>query len=139
MPGWVDNLNGPVGIMIAGGKGVIRSMLCNADYRAEVIPVDFAINGLITIPYVEALRREPPQEIPVYNLTCSDKKKMTWGEVITHGKTITYEYPFEAGVWYPNGMITTNKLEHFFKIVFFHWLPAYLIDFLMLIFMQKRL
>lgn len=36
LPGWVDNLNGPVGIMIGAGKGVIRSMLCNGDYKAEV-------------------------------------------------------------------------------------------------------
>lgn len=47
--GWVDNLNGPVGIMVAGGKGVLRSMYCKAEYNAEVIPVDFAINGLIAI------------------------------------------------------------------------------------------
>lgn len=36
VPGWVDNLNGPVGIMIGASKGVIRSMLCNGDFRAEV-------------------------------------------------------------------------------------------------------
>lgn len=38
VPGWVDNLNGPVGLMIGAGKGVIRSMLCNGDYKAEVCP-----------------------------------------------------------------------------------------------------
>lgn len=36
VPGWVDNLNGPVGLMIGGAKGVIRSMLCNSEYNAEV-------------------------------------------------------------------------------------------------------
>lgn len=51
MPGWVDNLNGPVGIMIGAGKGVIRTMLCNPDYNAEVIPVDLAINGLLAIAW----------------------------------------------------------------------------------------
>ena len=51
MPGWVDNLNGPVGIMIGAGKGVIRTMLCNPDYNAEVIPCDIAINGLLTIAW----------------------------------------------------------------------------------------
>lgn len=104
-----------------------------------MIPVDFAINGLIGIPYVESMATEKAKEVRVYNLTCSDKKKMTWGEVINSGKRICYEYPFEAGVWYPNGTITTNKLEHLLKIVLFHWLPAYLIDFLMLIMGQKRL
>lgn len=51
MPGWVDNLNGPVGLLVGGGKGVIRSMHCNANYHAEVIPVDLAINALIGISF----------------------------------------------------------------------------------------
>ena len=39
----------PVGIMVAGAKGVLRSMLCNGDAKGECIPVDFAINGIIGI------------------------------------------------------------------------------------------
>lgn len=54
LPGWVDNLNGPVGIMVGAGKGVIRSMLCNGNYHAEMIPVDFAINSLIAIAHKTA-------------------------------------------------------------------------------------
>lgn len=33
--GWVDSLNGPIGIMVAGGKGVLRSMICEAAFTAE--------------------------------------------------------------------------------------------------------
>lgn len=54
MEGWVDSLNGPIGIMVAGGKGVMRSMLCEAEFTAEVIPVDQAIAGLIAIAYTVA-------------------------------------------------------------------------------------
>lgn len=50
-PGWVDNLNGPIGVILGGGKGVIRSMLCDGEAHAEAIPVDFAINGLIIIAW----------------------------------------------------------------------------------------
>jgi fatty acyl-CoA reductase len=51
MPGWVDSLNGPIGLMVGGGKGVIRSMYCKGDYIAQVIPVDVAINGLIAVAW----------------------------------------------------------------------------------------
>ena len=51
MPGWVDSLNGPIGIMVGGGKGVIRSMYCKGDHLAQVIPVDAAINGLIAVAW----------------------------------------------------------------------------------------
>lgn len=45
----VDNLNGPVGIMVAAAKGVLRSLLCNGEFSGECIPVDFATNGIISI------------------------------------------------------------------------------------------
>lgn len=51
MPGWVDNMNGPTGIMIGAAKAVIRSMHCDGSLDAEVVPVDYAINGIIVIPY----------------------------------------------------------------------------------------
>lgn len=101
--------------------------------------MDLAINGLISIPFVEAQREEKPPAVPVYNLTISPKKKLGWGEVLELGKQIAYKNPFEAGVWYPNGTITTNKMEHLLNVFLFQWIPAYLIDFLMLIFRQKRL
>lgn len=56
--GWVDSLNGPIGIMVGGAKGVIRTMLCNGEHRSEVIPVDIAINGLIAIAYKIATTKQ---------------------------------------------------------------------------------
>jgi fatty acyl-CoA reductase len=58
LEGWVDSLNGPVGIMIAGGKGVLRTMMCEAEYHAEVIPVDMAINAIISIAYIMGTMKE---------------------------------------------------------------------------------
>nr|CAD7427540.1 unnamed protein product [Timema monikensis] len=49
LPGWVDNLNGPIGLMVAAGKGVVRSVHLKGEYHSEVIPVDFAINGLLML------------------------------------------------------------------------------------------
>lgn len=58
MPGWVDSLNGPVGVMLGAGKGVIRSMLCDGTLTAQVIPVDTAINAIIAIGMFEGARTE---------------------------------------------------------------------------------
>lgn len=43
-----------------------------------------------------------------------------------------------AGLWYPNGNITTNVVKHYTTTLFCQWIPALLIDFLMLIFFQPR-
>ncbi|KAL7040997.1 hypothetical protein ACKWTF_000572 [Chironomus riparius] len=138
LEGWVDSLNGPIGIMIAGGKGVLRSMMCESEYTAEVIPVDMAISGIIGVAYIMGTMKERPSKIPVYNVTCSEKKRVTWGTVLNDGKRLTYEYPFDAGLWYPNGDATMNPIKHYLTLFFCQWIPAVLIDFLMLIFCQRR-
>lgn len=47
LPGWVDSLNGPPGILLAAGKGVLRSMLIDPEGQIEGIPVDACINGIL--------------------------------------------------------------------------------------------
>jgi hypothetical protein len=51
LPGWVDTLNGPVGVIVGAGKGVIRTMTCGENYSAQIVPVDIAINCLIIIAW----------------------------------------------------------------------------------------
>ncbi|KAL6420855.1 hypothetical protein ACFW04_014381 [Cataglyphis niger] len=138
MPGWVDNLNGPIGLLVGAGKGVIRSMHCNGNYNAQVIPVDIAINALIIIAYQIATNQENLEDIPVFNVTQGDIIRITYCEILEKGRQILYEYPFEGQVWYPDGDIRSNKFVHNIFIFFFHIIPAYLIDFLMLLFRQKR-
>lgn len=47
MPGWIDNFNGPTGLLIGGGKGVLRIVLSNPKVSSDFIPVDVAIKGMI--------------------------------------------------------------------------------------------
>lgn len=69
LPGWVDNLNGATGILVGGGKGVIRTMHCNAELDADIVPVDIEINSLIILAKELGEMDRPPEEPMVYNLT----------------------------------------------------------------------
>ncbi|KAM3968447.1 putative fatty acyl-CoA reductase CG5065 [Aphomia sociella] len=138
MTGWVDSLNGPVGIMLAAGKGVIRTMLCDGSLYAQVIPVDTAINGVIAIGMFEGTKKEKSPTIPVYNLNIGHQQPTTWGEVLAIARRHGRKYPFEWPLWYPDGDITTNRTLHEFYRILFHIVPAYFIDFLMFILGQKR-
>ncbi|KAI4470301.1 male sterility protein 2-related [Holotrichia oblita] len=40
-----------LGVMAAAGKGVLRTMQCNEDNYAQVIPVDIAINAILVIAW----------------------------------------------------------------------------------------
>lgn len=57
MPGWVDNFNGPVGIMIGGGKGVLKVVLSDPGLSADFIPVDVAIKAMITASWKRGLKK----------------------------------------------------------------------------------
>lgn len=69
----------------------------------------------------------------------ANKVPPKWGEIVDIGKQINYENPFEAGLWYPDGGMTPNKFKHYLIVVLFQWIPALLIDFLMMCFGQRRL
>ncbi|XP_018563268.1 putative fatty acyl-CoA reductase CG5065 [Anoplophora glabripennis] len=138
VPGWVDSLNGPIGLIVGAGKGVIRSMHCKGENSGQFIPVDYAINASIIIAQLIATSKKKPKEVPVYNLTQDALLKITYREIIDMGRNIAYEHPFEMQIWYPDGDIRSSKIIHTIYSIFFHWLPALLIDFLLLIFGQKR-
>jgi fatty acyl-CoA reductase len=57
VPGWVENLNGPTGLLVGAGKGVIRSMHCRAEYNADIMPCDIAINSIIILAWKVANHR----------------------------------------------------------------------------------
>lgn len=69
--GWVDNLNGPTGIMMGAGKGVIRTMHCNIELLADIVPVDMVINALLIYAWKigNSVKRE---EADVYHITANE-------------------------------------------------------------------
>ncbi|XP_025834434.1 putative fatty acyl-CoA reductase CG5065 [Agrilus planipennis] len=136
IPGWVDSLNGPVGILVGAGKGVIRTMLVNVNNHAEFIPVDIAINGILVGAWYRGTRDF--QDTPVYNVTQSqDLLSITWGEALDRMKGGFYKNPFEWTLWYPGGYLGTNVFIHKLCIIFMHKIPAYVIDSLLFILRQK--
>ncbi|CAH2011783.1 unnamed protein product [Acanthoscelides obtectus] len=141
LPGWVDSLNGPIGLLAGAGKGVIRSMYCKGENKGHFIPVDYAINASICIAYLVGAKKTSKffrrNEVPVYNLTMYGLLPITYREIIDRGRSIMYSSPFEMMIWYPDGDIRPSKTVHNIYSLFYHWIPAILIDMLMLIFGQK--
>ncbi|XP_050342597.1 putative fatty acyl-CoA reductase CG5065 isoform X2 [Nymphalis io] len=133
--GWVDNINGPTGLLIGSGKGVIRSMHCEPSYLADAIPVDVVVNGCILIAYTTAL--DKPKDVRIFNMTLSGILKITWREVIELGEKWVNEYPFTVALWYPGGNIKSYWLTHQVAHIFTHVLPAYFVDMLLLLLGKK--
>lgn len=72
-------------------------------------------------------------------MAAASENAMTWGQSIEEGKKQFYKNPLSYSLWYPDGSIKSSYLVHMFCVIFFHYLPAYLIDFLLLVFRKKPL
>ncbi|XP_043483087.1 putative fatty acyl-CoA reductase CG5065 [Leptopilina heterotoma] len=126
VPGWTDNINGPTGLLIGAGKGVIRTMYCNENGYADYLPVDIAVNAILTASWNFLYCKE--HEKRVYNLTSSSDFKVTWAEIIERGRRVTEKVPLNGVVWYPGGSMKKSRLMHNICVLFFHMIPAYIID-----------
>ncbi|EEB16462.1 male sterility domain-containing protein, putative [Pediculus humanus corporis] len=126
LPGWIDNLNGPTGLLAGAGKGILRTLLCYRELIADLIPVDIAINLLVTVAWHTAQTR--PDNVPVYNCTSGGLNPIRWMDVETWGHSSLTTLPFNDVIWYPGGSFKSSKIINILCQSFFHFIPAYLID-----------
>lgn len=126
LKGWVDNWNGPTGIVAAAGKGLFRTMLCDANKRADLIPVDMVINLMITAAW--KIGTQKSKEIAVYNCCTGLRRPITWHRFIELCFVYMRKHPFSEIKWYPDGTVTSSVLRNNVYRIFLQWLPAYIMD-----------
>ncbi|XP_029455855.1 LOW QUALITY PROTEIN: fatty acyl-CoA reductase 2 [Rhinatrema bivittatum] len=126
-PGWIDNFNGPSGLFIAAGKGILRTMKANNDAVADLIPVDVAVNLTLAAGWYTAVHR--PKTTLVYNCTTGGINPFYWGEIEYHVISTFKRNPLEQAFRRPNANITSNSLINQYWITVSHIAPALLYDF----------
>ncbi|KAF6214116.1 hypothetical protein GE061_011847 [Apolygus lucorum] len=107
LPGWIDNLNGPTGVLAGVGKGVLRSLVCHRESIADFIPVDRAINCMIAIAWATAVNR--PNGIMIYNCTTGWSNPLYWKDMEEKGLEYILKYPSKEILWYPGGSFKTSR------------------------------
>ncbi|KAM6937799.1 fatty acyl-CoA reductase 1 isoform 1-T1 [Xenentodon cancila] len=128
-PGWIDNFNGPSGIFIAAGKGILRTMRASNDAVADLVPVDVVINATIAAAwYSGSQARNRPKNILVYNCTTGGINPFHWGEVEYHVISTFKRNPLEQAFRRPNVNLTSNHLINQYWIAVSHKAPAFLYD-----------
>lgn len=125
-PGWIDNFNGPSGIFIAAGKGILRTMRASNDAVADLVPVDVVINTTLAAAWYSGTKR--PKNILVYNCTTGGINPFRWGEVEHHVISTFKRNPLEQAFRRPNVNLTTNHLINQYWIAVSHKAPAFLYD-----------
>ncbi|XP_022240863.1 fatty acyl-CoA reductase 1-like [Limulus polyphemus] len=128
IPGWVDNLNGTSGFIVATGKGILRTMMVQRSIGADVIPVDTVVNMMICVAW--QMKIERPENVMVYNCTSGPINRVTWGEIERLAYPFILTHPSMEVLRYPGGSFKTNRLLNRICEVLEHEIPARIIDFL---------
>ena len=138
-PGWVDNVNGPMGLGVLASLGILRNIDWNYWGVSDFIPVDFVVNSMLAV--AERTARLYPKEIKVYNCSTSSLNPTTWGRCFEVMRVESFLAPPYKMLRVP---IAVPKHRRAGKIGFAmtklsEILFAYLIDFILVLCGQKRL
>ncbi|XP_063703930.1 fatty acyl-CoA reductase wat-like isoform X2 [Culicoides brevitarsis] len=137
--GWIDNLYGPTGVVAGAGTGILRTMHCDKDINANIVPVDYTVNALIASVWdvAKAHEKHPAEEIPIYNYVSSVENPITWGDFTDLNINYGFEFPFSSAIWYLSFRMHRSAAINSLYMLFLHFLPALLIDSLAMIVGQK--
>lgn len=48
LPGYTDNINGPTALIVGAARGFIHCIYGDSSKQANLVPVDYCINAIIT-------------------------------------------------------------------------------------------
>lgn len=114
-------MNGPVGLLVACGVGIMRTMYASPDAILDCIAVDTVIKALIVSAWIcgvgnqesftPAISNAP---IKVYNVSSLHSFRL--GYLVGDGQRLLKEMPFKKGLWPAGGGVTTNKLRNYTRV-----------------------
>lgn len=115
MPGWVDNFNGPTGLLLACGIGILRTTYGDPDVVSDFTPVDTSIKAMIVAAWKRGIVDDVP-DIPIYNCSTSLQRKFTTGFIVKMGEILAADVPLDKMLWRPGGSISKCKYDNYIKV-----------------------
>lgn len=128
--GWIDNLNGPSGMLVGAGTGIVRTDLMPLENRVNTIPADVSIKALILAAWQRGTRESALREdyLPVYNSAVEYEHSWQCQKVLNCGIANMTKLSFNRLLWVPGGSATTWKVKYYLMVFLLHILPAVLVD-----------
>lgn len=131
IPGWIDNMYGPTGIVIGVAAGLLRVIHIRKENKAELVPVDMCCNSIIACGYDAAINQY--EEPPIYNFVADEKNQISWKTYCDLCVLNGVETPLMKSAWYFSLKMSSSKFVVAIFSFLYHLLPAALVDFVLLI------
>ncbi|KAG6460346.1 hypothetical protein O3G_MSEX011917 [Manduca sexta] len=136
-PGWVDMscANGPSGIIIGHGLGILRVMYTREDKLLCLVPGDYANNCILAAAWDCVERRKSGDE-DVKIFSVSSTKSGVQLRTLTKNlkQNDLKKYSPRQSIWYCQTYITDNKLLYHIFSWFMNYLPAMIVDLIINVF-----
>ncbi|KAK9504080.1 hypothetical protein O3M35_010503 [Rhynocoris fuscipes] len=137
IPGWIDNVYGPTGILAGTAAGIIRVIKANPEATACIVPADMVAAAIVAAVYKTSLMG-PSNEITIYNYVTEPENPLTWHDYMHNCTKIGDEMPVQQSVWRHSCSLEPNPFLFTFYSFLLHYLPALLIDLTFLILGKKQ-
>lgn len=129
IPGWIDNMYGPTGVVLGVGAGLLRTMCADHDRVADIVPVDLVVNAIIATAWEVSLSsREKSSSPKVTNYVSSRRNPITWGDFFFWNMTFGQAFPTVHAMWYYTLTMTPSWKRYLFYSLFAHFIPAVIVD-----------
>nr|XP_023016526.1 fatty acyl-CoA reductase wat-like [Leptinotarsa decemlineata] len=136
---WINNMYGATGVVTGAGVGLVRTLHCDPDSNANIIPVDMCVNSMISTAwdvckqFQEAKQQGKNFEIPIYNYESSCSKPITWRYFMDSSIRYGMITPTVKAIWYFSLGLQKYYIPYLLSIFFLHTLPAAFIDGILLL------
>nr|XP_019541935.2 fatty acyl-CoA reductase wat-like [Aedes albopictus] len=126
MPGWIENYNGPAGILSAHAAGIVRTFFVSIDCHMNCIPVDVSIKAIIIAAWKKSFSRK--DDLVIYNSAAEPDKAMSNKFLYEESDYFSYRIPMMKMMWAPSGQVTTNKCLFYVLFFLYQVIPAFFVD-----------
>ncbi|XP_053672182.1 putative fatty acyl-CoA reductase CG5065 [Anopheles nili] len=132
MTGWVENFNGPTGMLVSAGLGITRTAYLRPRNRINIIPVDVVVKTIILAAWKRGTieRTVAPNHLPIYNSAVTYEQSLQYQEMLDRGREYLFAVPFSRMLWVPRGFPTNWKPLYYVKLILTMLLPSFILDLL---------
>lgn len=153
--GFIDNVYGATGVLLGAAVGLLRTLHCDRNKHADMVPADYVVNSCIATAWEVAKAKtlnenketqvagsceeKFEKEVPVYNFVSTPERPLTWGMFQKLGQKHAPQVPSELCIWHYFFFLLKNRVHHQIAVFLLHTLPAYIVDFIALCIGKKPL
>ncbi|XP_060876849.1 fatty acyl-CoA reductase wat-like [Metopolophium dirhodum] len=137
-PGWLENMNGPTGLVTGVMVGFLRTVPNIGSNITDIIPADYTVNALISVMWDTVNRHKQSNgvnnKVPkIYNYVSCVESPLTWGRYIREMHDQYYVAPPLQSMWYGFYIFYTNLMVGSILRFFLHRIPGAFMDLLLIL------